>query len=313
MLAPSFVRRYARNQQIDLDVADQEIVLHYALGLLNEVGLLGVRQDGTPGPLLFKGGTALRKCLFGSGGRFSQDIDLDAPHRNGFEASAEAAFVDHNPFHGIGFSFAKTRWSDDSAENFSGTVAYEHNDGSGTFELQISYRLYPVLDARDLPIVDQEYLSRVEFAAPTLHGLDPYEMIGEKLMACNRRQGGTAKDVYDLDLWARRPFDAALVRRIAVLKAWTDQRGSPRFDPAAFLAVVAPRNFRWTDLNGLVPRNQHGDSDGICRRVRERFGFLADVGEAERELLDDQTAHRHADLYESLRVEAREWAACVPR
>lgn len=42
MVAPSLVRRYARNQQIDLGVADQEIVLHYALGLLHEVGLVGV-------------------------------------------------------------------------------------------------------------------------------------------------------------------------------------------------------------------------------------------------------------------------------
>lgn len=39
---------------------------------------------------------------------------------------------------------------------------------------------------------------------PRLFGLNPYEMIGEKIMACNRRQGGSSKDVYDLDLWAKR-------------------------------------------------------------------------------------------------------------
>src|SRR5580692_6710157 len=65
-------------QQIDADMAGQDIVLHYALALLNDAGLLGRDAQGTPGPLLFKGGTALRKCLFGSTGRFSQDIDLDA-------------------------------------------------------------------------------------------------------------------------------------------------------------------------------------------------------------------------------------------
>jgi hypothetical protein len=39
----------------------------------------------------------------------------------------------------------------------------------------------------------QPYFTRVECAIPTLYGLDPYEMIGEKIMACNRRVGGSAK------------------------------------------------------------------------------------------------------------------------
>jgi hypothetical protein len=89
------------------------------------------------------------------------------------------------------------------------------------FELQISYRLDPVLEPRHLSLQDQAYFrkAREECGVPDLFGLDPYEMIGEKIMACNRRQGGSSKDVYDLDLWSRRPFDDDLVRRLAVLKA----------------------------------------------------------------------------------------------
>jgi predicted nucleotidyltransferase component of viral defense system len=151
--------------------------------------------------------------MFGSEGRFSQDIDLDAPHKNGFEAAAETALLDRSPFHGITFRLVESRWSEDGDENFSGTVEYDHADGSGRFELQISYRLNPVLKPCDLVLVAQEYLPRVEFDAPTLHGLDLYEMIGEKIMACNRRQGGSAKDIYDLYLWSASPFDGALVRR----------------------------------------------------------------------------------------------------
>jgi hypothetical protein len=148
-----------------------------------------------------------------------------------------------------------------------------------------------VLASRDLTLVTQEYLQRVEFRAPTLHGLDPYEMIGEKIMACNRRQGGTAKDIYDLYLWAGRPFDSELVRRVATLKARTDQRSSPRFDPEQFLTMIEPRGFRWTDLNGLVPRNQHANRERICRKVRagwwqkreiKRSGWLADLGSTAR-------------------------------
>jgi hypothetical protein len=55
----ALVRQYAVGQQIDLAVADQEIVLHYVLALLNAEGLIGARPDTTAtGPLLFKGGTA---------------------------------------------------------------------------------------------------------------------------------------------------------------------------------------------------------------------------------------------------------------
>src|SRR3954469_1975370 len=95
MVARAFVRQYAVSQQIAEDVADQEIVLHYALALMNDVGLVGLGADGkAAGPLLFKGGTALRKCVFGSTGRFSQDIDLDATADSGFESEIEAAFAD---------------------------------------------------------------------------------------------------------------------------------------------------------------------------------------------------------------------------
>ncbi len=312
MLPPALVRQYAVGQHIDVAVADQEIVLHYVLALLNAQGLIGSPPGGeTPGALLFKGGTALRKCVFGSTGRFSQDIDLDATHRNGFEAEIEAAFAAHNPYYGIRFSVPNFRYSQDG--NFSGTVNYEHQDASGAFELQISYRLEPVLAPRALTLVPQGYFTRVECGVPELFGIDPYEMIGEKLMACSRRLGGSAKDIYDLYLWTQRPFDAELVRRLAVLKAWTDRRQQARFDPEVFLARIQPASFRWEDIQQLVPRGLTTDRQAICDAVRERFAFLAELQPDERLLLDDQTAHREVGLFSRLKVDAQARAANVPR
>ena len=168
----AYVRQYAASQRIGVDVADQEIVLHYALELLNQSGLIGTRPPNTtPGPLLFKGGTALRKCVFGQSGRFSQDVDLDARYKNGFEAEIESAFAVHSPFYGITFSIPNFRYSQD--DNFSGGVTYSHENGTGDFELQISYRLTPILDPVDLVLQEQTYFARVEFPPPRLHGLDP--------------------------------------------------------------------------------------------------------------------------------------------
>lgn len=312
MVPLALVRQYAAGQQIVAEVADQEIVLHYALALLNQAGLVGRRSQSSPaGPLLFKGGTALRKCVFGSTGRFSQDIDLDTTQENGFEAVIEQAIASNNPFHGVAFSIPHFRYSEDG--NFSGTIKYQHENGAGGFELQISYRMTPILESRDLELQNQPYFARVEFDAPLLHGLDAYEMIGEKIMACNRRRGGSAKDVYDLFLWAQRPFSTDLVRRVAVLKAWTDQRRRPTFQADEFLGSITVKNFRWEDIGGLVLRRLEANPEAICETVRSRFGFLAECLEDEARLLDDQTAHRLRESFEDLRSEARRWAAESPR
>lgn len=311
MLPRQVIRQYAAGQGIALEVADQEIVLHYALAFLNRAGLLGFRDDDTTGSLLFKGGTALRKCVFGSTGRFSQDIDLDATQIDGFEGEIERAIAALSPYYGIEFRITGFRYSVES--NFSGTVAYEHDAGSGTFEIQISYRLDPILDPVEMRLKEQPYFRRVECGIPRLYGLDPYEMIGEKIVACNRRVGGSGKDAYDLFLWAARPFDAALVRRIAVLKAWTDRRRSPSFEPHRLLSSMEPRSFRWTDLTGLVPRGLEEDAGLICRKVKERFAFLTAVTEDEAIILDDQTSHRERKLFEALRDETRSMAKAVPR
>jgi uncharacterized protein len=311
MIPNAVIRQYAVGQQVDIEVAGQDIVLHYALALLNEASLIGHDEQNIPGPLLFKGGTALRKCVFGSTGRFSQDIDLDATHKNGFEAQIETELAQRSPYHEIAFEIAGFRYSQDG--NFSGTIAYEHPHGSGTFELQISYRLDPILNPRDLTFAQQPYFTRVECGIPVLCGLDPYEMIGEKIMACNRRLGGSAKDIYDLYLWAARPFSEQLVCRLAVLEAWTDQRDSPRYDPDVLLQAIQPKNFRWADLKGLVPRRLQQDHEHICATVRERFSFLTERTEAERALLADQTAHREHTLFRRLRDEARQWANAIAR
>ncbi len=301
MVPIAYVRQFAAGQHVDVDVADLEIVLVYALSLLNEAGLTGQLKDGKMGPLLFKGGTALRKCVFGSTGRFSRDLDFDAANRNGFEAELERVIQSRQPFFDIRFSIDDFRYSGD--DNFSATIAYAHDRGRNHFELQISYRAVGVLPARDLALISQSYFRRIECAVPALYGLDPYEMIGEKIMACNRRVGGSGKDPYDLFQWAGRPFSEDLVRRMAVLKCWTDR--AIRFDPQAFLGRIVPENYLWDDLLPLIPGGRENDPRVICRVVRDRFAFLRDCRPEEIRLLNDFQAHREQALFERLGAEAQ--------
>jgi predicted nucleotidyltransferase component of viral defense system len=299
----------AVGNRVDFEVADQEVVLLYVLALLNEEGLTGSRPDGSAGGLLFKGGTALRKCVFGSTGRFSRDLDFDAMARDGFEGEIDRVFRVRSPYHGIALTVDNSRYS--QAGNFGAVCRYRHDFGEGRFELQISYRKVGILDPRPLSLLPQSYFDRIECPIPTLLGLDPYEMIGEKVMACNRRLGGSGKDPYDLFLWAQRPFSRELVRRMAVLKCWTDRAGT--FNPSEFLQRLIPSNFRWEDVSPLIPRGLGADPQSICTGVQTRFSFLAGCTSGESRLLHDHVAHRERQLFQSLRDEARTMASALQR
>ncbi|MEK7668272.1 MAG: nucleotidyl transferase AbiEii/AbiGii toxin family protein [Gemmatimonadota bacterium] len=69
MIAPKFVDLYARNAGLrDKLVAERDVVLTYALRALLDEGVMD--------HLAFKGGTCLRTMVFGSSGRFSEDLDF---------------------------------------------------------------------------------------------------------------------------------------------------------------------------------------------------------------------------------------------
>ena len=69
MIEEKFVDLYARNSGLrDKLVAERDVVLTYALRALLDAGVMD--------HLAFKGGTCLRKLVFGSAGRFSEDLDF---------------------------------------------------------------------------------------------------------------------------------------------------------------------------------------------------------------------------------------------
>ncbi len=69
MIGDKFVDLYARNSGLrDKLVAELDVVLTYALRALVDAGVMD--------HLAFKGGTCLRKLMFGSAGRFSEDLDF---------------------------------------------------------------------------------------------------------------------------------------------------------------------------------------------------------------------------------------------
>jgi len=99
VIAGKFVDLYARDSGLrDKLIAERDVVLTYALRALVDAGVMD--------HLAFKGGTCLRKLVFGSSGRFSEDLDFtldsDRPDDDVLTALVELFNGEH---HGITFTF----------------------------------------------------------------------------------------------------------------------------------------------------------------------------------------------------------------
>jgi predicted nucleotidyltransferase component of viral defense system len=256
-----------------LDVAQDHL-----LWLLAELRLF----DG--GGLVFKGGTSLRKCRLGGAGRFSTDLDFACPSEEMVLAVCEA--IDGAAVSGFRFSLDSTR-----GDGRHWALSVEHPDlGRPDVDASVEFACRPLaLAAEVLPFVPISVHRGYEIALPTLPVIAVPEACAEKLARYRRTALG--RDVYDLAQMASRPIDEPLVRRLWVLKVWSDvvddSRGDGPLDPSD---VLTPRRERDFEPESIGKLTQPVDLSGWERRTRERFGFLTD--------LDDHE---------------RRWAACDPR
>jgi len=132
MIANKFVDLYARNSGLrDKLVAELDVVLTYALRALADAGMLE--------HLAFKGGTCLRKTVFGSPGRFSEDLDftLDSELPVG-DVLIERGEAFTSAHYGITFELDEY-YKTEGDTSFGGHVRYRHAwNESGTFRVQVS-------------------------------------------------------------------------------------------------------------------------------------------------------------------------------
>jgi len=97
------------------------------------------------------------------------------------------------------------------------------------------------------------------------------EILAENIHACYQRN--KARDIYDLGMFATRPLDQALIRRLVVLKLW---QARDAFDPARLMEKFQDgRDFDWNDLGQLLRRTIVVDRDRIMADCVKGFGFLA--------------------------------------
>ncbi len=298
MIDEKFVDLYARNSGLrDKLVAERDVVLTYALRALFDTGLMN--------HLAFKGGTCLRKLIFGSSGRFSEDLDFtldtDEPEDDVLARLVETFNGEH---HGITFTF-DDYYKTDEETSFGGEVLYRHAwNAAGRFRLQVSLRERPTLSVTFMPMKPQGYFVQLEFSLFDVRSLQTIEMIAEKVRAAFQR--AKVRDLYDLHRFATTPFDGELLGRLVVLKLWQVR---DRFVPDSFFAKLRGGDYEWEDLQRLVRAVDRIEPAEIIAVVEHRFDVLRQLTELEEQILGDAKSGWNDPLAERLRAEIREMAA----
>ena len=295
MLTTSQLRQSAALSGVrDISNIEIDVLLTHLLQLFHEKGL--TRH------LAFKGGTFLRKMVFGPRGRISTDLDFT--HRS--EISLDdltLLLLDalEKPYHGISFRFDREKdWyltEEGCAAN--PVCAHEGNPTGVKIKIQVSMREQPILPVRETPQIDQGYFKLLDFVPAPIPSLALDEVIAEKIRAASQRS--KIRDLYDLAEICRRPLHQETVRSLAVLKLW--QMGRPGLDYDRFRRrIEAGEDYDVSDLQNLLRKDQKPDLARMIERVCVEYRFLGQLTEIERKIAGD-SAMRLRSESELLRQE----------
>src|SRR3984885_15064620 len=212
MLTANQLRQVAgRSGARDIGNVEIDVILTYLLQLFAEKGIMD--------HVGFKGGTMLRKMVFGPRGRLSTDLDFTC-HAEITADDLMLMMLDalDRPYHGISFRFDRDKdWylTDDGCA--ANPVCFHDDNPKGVkTKLQVSTRDKPVMPVAPASQIDQDYFRLLGFAPAAIPSLAFEEVVAEKIRAASQRS--KIRDLHDLSEIASRPLNRDLIRALAVLK-----------------------------------------------------------------------------------------------
>lgn len=294
MIEQRYADLFAQGSQVPLPIAEREVALTYVLKILQDAGILKA--------LAFKGGTCLRKCIYGKETRFSVDLDFTS----GSEAKADDLILElvsalEKPAYGLEFQIdTNDFYVSDGGFSCGAIVGYRHAWHEDRFKLEVSLRELPSLPLVTRPLVAQSYFKQLEFKPFSLDCFAFEELLAEKIRASYQRV--RSRDLYDLAKAAQKPLNANLIRALAVIKCWNVRE---TFDPARFLERLRSSHYDWDDLRQLIRRGEKIVPEKLIAACEQRFKFLLAMTDNEKKLAEDARRHRLDVLPRTLLKEAK--------
>lgn len=285
MLERKHVAFYARSSRVREEVAEREIILTYVLRILS---------DSILPQLAFKGGTCLKKTIFGKTGRFSMDLDFTSVSIRLEELRNKLKQSLHNKIiYGIDFEIVEENVG---SESYLVVVKYAHAwNPSSEIELQVSYREQPVLPTVKLPLFKEMYFKFCEFQGFSVRCMQKDELLAEKIRAAFQRV--RSRDLYDLYLFAKRHYDKDIAKTLVVIKCWNTR---DPFNPEVLLDRVAKADYDWEDLQRLVRKGSLPSQEDVLKTVLKNYAFLEDLNEPLLKIVEDSKTHCENELVAKL-------------
>ena len=247
--------------------------------------------------MAFKGGTCLRKCIYGKNTRFSVDLDFtNVNNQLADDVILSLVSVFEKPAYGLSFQLdTKDFYVSDDKLSCGATVKYKHNWFQGIFKLEISLREQHSLPLVKLPLQIQPYFKYLEFQPFSIQSLRFEELLAEKIRASIQRL--RARDLYDLSKAADQPFQGDIVRALTVIKCWNTRTA---FDPSSFLQRLRSAKYDWSDLSQLMRRSEKIDTENLISKCEHRYQFLLELSNIEKNLINDARGNKRKNLPQEL-------------
>jgi len=282
---------YARSSGVPEDRAERDIVLTYVLHIMS---------DRILPRLAFKGGTCLKKIYFGNTGRFSMDLDFTSIDVRPEVFSEEIkGLLNEKSWYDIDFTVDEENLT---SESYLAVVRYAHAWNPGTvFELQVSFREQPVFPPEEIPIQSEMYFKYCEFQSFPVKCMQRNEILSEKIRAAFQRV--RSRDLYDLYLFAGRPYNRETIKALVVLKCWNVR---DPFNPELFFDKVEKGDYNWEGLRRLVRRGSIPSEEEVITKVLDEYEYLGDMDKDLSKIIRDSKAHRDKNLVTKILADLRD-------
>lgn len=279
----------------DIDKVETDVILTYLLQLFHEKTITE--------HIAFKGGTMLRKMVFGPRGRLSTDLDFTLNSSISDDELMEMMLdALGKAYYGLSFRFDRDKdwYFTDSSLAANPVCAHDGNEKGVKIKLEVSLREKPILPVRAMPQIAQEYFKVLPFKPADIPSLAFEEVLSEKIRAASQRS--KIRDLHDLSEVAGKALNRELIRSLAVIKLWESNRDN--LDYKKFAAQIEDgKDYDLGELANLLRKDQRPDLKDMTRRVIDGFRFLGQLTDLEQKLTLDK-ARRCRDEIAALKSDA---------